>query len=67
MAENNTKPLWKIILQVVLVAIVCALALVLVQDLAFGKANVAVTGAIAGTVSALTAMRLRRSTSAKER
>ncbi|HKA19222.1 MAG TPA: hypothetical protein VKN18_13115 [Blastocatellia bacterium] len=66
MAENRSKPMGKIILQVVLVAIVCAVVLVLVQNLLFGKANVAVTGAIAGTVSALTAMRLRMSTSAKE-
>ena len=61
MADNKTKPMGKIILQVVIVAIVCAVVFVLVQSLLFGKANVPVTGAIAGTVSALTAMRLRTS------
>jgi len=63
MAENDTKSLGKIILQVVLVAIVCAVALVLLQNLLFGNTNAPVTGAIAGNVSALTAMRLRKSTS----
>jgi len=66
MAENDTKSIGKILLQVVLGAIVCAVVMVLVQNLIFGKTNVPVTGAVAGTVSALTAMRLRTSTSAKE-
>jgi hypothetical protein len=64
MADNKTKPMGKVILQVVIVAIVCAVVMVLVQNLLFGKANVPVTGAVAGTVSALTAMRLRTSTTA---
>ena len=62
MADNKTKPMGNVILQVVIVAIVCAVVMVLVQNLLFGKANVPVTGAVAGTVSALTAMRLRTST-----
>lgn len=63
MAENSTQPMGNIILQVVIIAVVCAVAVVLAQNLIFGKANVAVAGAITGTVSALAAMRLRTSTS----
>jgi hypothetical protein len=63
MAENGTQPMGKVILQVVIIAVVCAVAVVLAQNLIFGKANVAVAGAITGTVTALAAMRLRTSTS----
>ena len=62
MAGNDTRPIGKILFQVVLVATVCAVVMVLVQNLLFGNTNVPVTGAVAGTVSALTAMRLRTST-----
>jgi len=63
MVENGAQSTGKIIFQVVIIAVVCAIAVVLAQHLIFGKSNVAVAGAITGTVSALTAMRLRTSTS----
>jgi len=42
MAGNDTKSIGKILLQVMLVAIVCAVVMVLVQNLLFGKTNVPV-------------------------
>jgi hypothetical protein len=63
--SENTVPMSKVIIQVVIVAAICAVAVVIAQQLILGKTNVAVAAAIAATVGALTAVRARKSTATR--